>query len=235
MNIAIKILGVSSFSEFRLGSVNVCCGYGRNTENECNMLISLSNNIAILAMTKTGTTSVEAALAPHCEIAMSGAPSVKHIQFRKFDRFVRPFLSSVGHDSVETACVMRDPIDWLMSWYRYRQRPEITGKPNSTSGINVNQFVDAYVSDDPPSFANVGRPSRFVENAEGAVGVDHLFRYDQFDRYVGFLSERFGRRLDIERLNVSPKIPANMEPETRRRLTSFFARDYEIYEAIAQA
>lgn len=197
------------------------------------MLISIDKNLALLAMAKTGTTAVEQAIAPLCDIVLQGTPRVKHMQLRRFERFLRPYLATLDAEDVETACVFREPLDWLGSWYRYRSRPALDGKSNSTAGLSFADFVDAYLSDDPPAFARVGRPSRFVSRSDGSVGITHLFRYDTFETYVRFLESRFGVPLDLKQVNVSPNGDTTLPHALRLKAQDAMADDYEIYESIA--
>jgi len=72
---------------------------------------------------------------------------VKHMQLRRFERFLRPYLKSVDHADVETTCLYRNPIDWLGSWYRYRQRDALIGHKNSTADKSFEDFVLSYLSE----------------------------------------------------------------------------------------
>lgn len=198
------------------------------------MLISLNKNIALLAMTKTGTTSLEQAIAPHCDIVFTGNPQAKHMQLRRFDRFMRPYLESIGQNNIETTCLFRDPIEWLGSWYRYRSRDELVGHPNSTSEISFDAFVAAYVQDNPPQFAAVGRQSEFVKSPKSDMGVTHLYKYENFADYVRFLEGRFGLSITLDRLNVSPKAKLDLSAKNRTALEAHLTADFDIYESQAR-
>lgn len=191
------------------------------------MLVSLKAGIAYLAMPKTGSTAIEAALAPDSDILMSGHPNLKHMRLRRFERYVRPLLPA---NDVETVAVIREPIEWLSSWYRYRSRPQLDGRPNSTAQISFNEFVEAWLQDDPPAYARVGRPAEFLAAPQDGPAIDHLFRYDAFDLLAEFLSNRFGRPLAIAQMNVSPKINAELSPELEAQLRDSMSIDYEFYE-----
>ncbi|MEO0999887.1 MAG: hypothetical protein AAFW69_04670 [Pseudomonadota bacterium] len=197
------------------------------------MLVSIRHRLAFLAMTKAGSTAVEAALAPHCEISFGGDPRIKHMTARKFDRFMRPYLKSVGAEDVETVCLFREPTAWLGSWYRYRQRPELTGRAQSTAGLSFAEFVEGYLSDPQPTFAQVGRPARFVEGRGERPGVDRLFRYEAFDRFAAFLSDRIGAEIRFGQLNVSPEGPPLDLPDARAaRHRAEMAEDFAIHAGI---
>jgi len=198
------------------------------------MLISLNKNIALLAMTKTGTTSLEQAIAPHCDIVFTGNPQAKHMQLRRFERFIRPYLESIGQKDIETCCLFRDPIDWLGSWYRYRSREEITGHPNSTAELSFDEFVVAYMQEEPPSFASVGRQSEFVKSPKTNLGITHLFKYENFSDYVRFLEERFEMSLTLDQLNVSPKAQLELSAKNRSALENHLKDDFEIHKTQAK-
>ncbi len=196
------------------------------------MLISLKNNIAFLAMTKTGSTSIEATLAPFCDIVFTQDPRVKHMQLRRFERFLRPYLKSLDHDGVETTCLFRNPTDWLGSWYRYRQRDALLGNSNSTAQVSFEDFVLSYLDENPKPFARVGQQSEFIIDKQGNVGIDYLFRYDQFEKFERFMSDRMNQPLKFDHLNASAAKSLELTTGTRTRLEGKLSRDFEIFESI---
>ena len=183
--------------------------------------------IAYLAMTKTGSTAIEDVLAPDCDIVMSGHPGLKHMRLRRFERFVRPLL---GDAPVETVSMIREPLDWLGSWFRYRQRPAIAGGAKSTSGITFEQFLRDWLCDDAPEHARVGRPSDFLAAPPNGPPIDHLFRYDEYDLFIAFLQRRFGRSINPARLNVSPSTPLDAPPDVLEEVRTRMQADYALYE-----
>lgn len=196
------------------------------------MLISIQKNLAFLAMTKTGSTAIEKELAPHCDIVFSGDPRIKHIQLRRFDRFIRPYLAKVGIKELETVCLFREPVDWLGSWYRYRSRPKLDGHVNSTKGLTFEQFVLEYMSETPAPFAQVGRQSRFVQTKNKTIGVDRIFRYEDFQEVEDFFSQRFSTELNFQRLNTSPKAELTLSDHVTRQIHDYLADDYDIFETL---
>lgn len=194
------------------------------------MLISLKNNLCILAMPKTGTTAIEAALAPYCDMVFTKDPRVKHMPLPRFTRFIAPYLREIGQSGIETTCLIRHPEAWLGSWYRYRARPALNGHENSTAGIEFEDFVAAYLAETKPAFARVGRPARFVGADQGRPGVTHLFKYENFPDWQRFLEARFGTSLDVPRKNVSPARDLSLSAPMRRALETRLAEDYALYE-----
>lgn len=198
------------------------------------MLILWKENLVFLAVPKTGTTAIEAALAPYAGISFQRPPQVKHMTHQRFNRFIRPYLQKEGKDTLEVFAVMREPVSWLGSWYRYRQRPDLRGTPNSTEGISFDDFVTAYLSDGTrPSFARLGSQARQLSKSRDAVGIDHLFRYERLGSLVDFLFDRLGVRLSLRQINVSPQISLSLSPKVAARLRCKHALDFDTYASIS--
>jgi hypothetical protein len=96
-------------------------------------------------------------------------------------------------DAPDVVAVMREPVDWLGSWYRYRRRDTLSGHPNSTANLSFDAFVSAYCHGDPPPFARVGSQAKFLEPQRNGTRVTHLFRYEDRQGLRGFL-ERLRRK-----------------------------------------
>ena len=201
------------------------------------MLLAPGKNFVFLAMTKTGSTSIENAFSPYSHVSMQGNP-FKHTRYAGFQRYLQPFLASKGfeRESYEVVCVFREPIDWLSSWWRYRSREEISD-PSHRAHVNYaghttfEEFVRAYMKDEKP-FARVGRPSQFVQPHPKKVerGIDRIFRYDRLDLLVEYLCEKVGDEVEVGVSNVSPKMSYSLSAECEEELRAFMAPEYEIYE-----
>lgn len=197
------------------------------------MLVFYKANLAFLSVPKTGTTAYEEALRPHADMVLVQPPELKHAPVYRYNRFVRPMFLRVCDVDLEVMAVMREPISWLGSWWRFRQRPFMAGKPNATHGISFDDFVLAYLKGKKPGFADVGSQARFLETQPNGTGVTHLFRYEDQDRLQAFLSDRLGVAFSLDRHNVSPDIPAALSPEVEARLRRKCAEEFELYDSIA--
>ena len=92
------------------------------------MLVFWNQGLVFLSVPKTGTTAWEEALAPHASIAVLDPPDLKHAPLYRYNRFFRPMFEKVGAGSrMETIAVVREPVSWLGSWYRFRRRPFMAG------------------------------------------------------------------------------------------------------------
>ena len=106
----------------------------------------------------------------------------------------------------ETVALIREPVSWLYSWYRFRARNALRTQKHihCTSHVTFGEFVEAYLANPQPAFARVGSQSEFLTDEDGNLGVDHLFAYEKVQALVTFFSERVGWRLALRSINESP-------------------------------
>ncbi|WP_347265965.1 gamma-glutamyl kinase [Paracoccus sp. (in: a-proteobacteria)] len=200
------------------------------------MLIFIAPRIVLLSVPKTGTTALEQVLAPRAEIAFRARPEIKHLNLRQYRNRIRPLLAPLGGPAFETVAAIREPLDWLRSWYRFRARDELIGHANSTARISFEQFVTDYLRpEDRPAYARLGRQSDFLSDSQGRVAVDHIFRYEAMPALTGFLAARLKLALELPRANVSPEAATDLTPETEARLRAALAPDLAIWQAARQA
>lgn len=198
------------------------------------MLVFWEQRLAILATPKTGSTAIQNALESMATLSIQRPPILKHTTVHRFHRFIGPYLENTAGQAFTVAALMREPRDWLGSWFRYRQREDVIDPDKSTRGMDFDRFVNAWCDDPQPEFANVGSQSRFLK-PKGERGVDHLFRYEEIDSFVHFLEDRLGCEIILPRLNVSPDAPLNLSAETEARLRKAAARDFDLYDSIRHA
>lgn len=182
------------------------------------MLVFEKEKLVLLAMAKTGTTSLEGALAPKAAIVMRNPPILKHTPVYRFHRFLQPYFEKGGLGDLETVAVVRHPVSWLGSWYRYRARDELRGNPNSTADVSFDDFVNEFTKGKPAPYAQVGSPSKFLRMGDGTVNVDHLFQYEQMDKLVSFFEDRLKTTITLPHKNVSPKMELSLSPKIEAKL-----------------
>lgn len=197
------------------------------------MLLFARERLALLAVPKTGTTAWETALADHADMVLRAPPALKHMTLARFQRAVLPMVEKAGVNGVETLAVIREPEDWLGSWYRYRRRPALDGKPVSTRAVSFDAFVRAYLGEDRPAYADLGSQARFLKPAEGQRAIDHLFRHDAPETLRAFVEARLGMRVTLARKNESEPVALDLSPATRALLRRERAEDFALYETQA--
>lgn len=196
------------------------------------MLVFSKAKLVILSVPKTGTTAIEAALGPSAAIWVQDPPELKHAPVYRYNRFFRPALEKFVSPEIETVALVREPVSWLGSWWRYRQRPFMQGKPNATHGISFDDFVSAYCQGKPPGFANVGSQAKFLEPQPNGTRVNRLFRYEAMADFVAFLEDRLAVSIDLPRENVSPEMPVALSPDVEAKLRRKYAAEFDLWDGI---
>lgn len=194
------------------------------------MLVFWEQRLAFLATPKTGSTAIAAALESLAAVSIQRPPLLKHTTVHRYRRFIGPFLEAASKDTFTVVALMRDPTDWLGSWFRFRQREE-TEPGKSTRDMTFDAFVRAWCQDPRPDFADVGSQGRFLRPRQG-VGVDRLFRYEQIGTFVHFLEERLGCEVILPRLNVSPPGVTELSAQTAALLRDVAAEDFALYQTL---
>ena len=194
------------------------------------MLVFFEQRLAFLATPKTGSTAIAAALESLAAVSIQRPPLLKHTTVHRYRRFIGPFLEAASKDSFTVVALMREPRDWLGSWYRFRQREE-TEAGKSTRGMSFDDFVRAWCQDQRPDFADVGSQGKFLRPRQGA-GVDRLFRYEAIGSFVHFLEERLGCEIILPRLNVSPPGALELSAETETLLREVAAEEFALYRTL---
>ncbi|MEO0939241.1 MAG: hypothetical protein AAFY38_13895 [Pseudomonadota bacterium] len=196
------------------------------------MLVFSRESLAFLAVPKTGTTAFEMALRPRADIIFG--KHRKHITAQRYARKIAPWLEDTFGVSPEPMAVMRNPVEQIRSWFRYRSGPRQAGTPVSTKGCSFDEFVLAVISDTPPPFAQIGSQFGFL-TGHGALMVTHLFAYERQQVLRGFLAQRFGDEIAMKQKNVSPHADAPLSPEVEAQLRRARADEFALYEQVISA
>jgi hypothetical protein len=198
------------------------------------MLVFWEQRLVFLATPKTGSTAIAAALEPMAALSVQRPPLLKHTTVQRYHRFVGPWLATASGDEFTVVALMREPRDWLGSWYRFRQRGDVPEPARSTRGLSFDQFARAYCNSPQPDFAAVGAQSMFLRPRNGR-GIDRLFRYEDIGAFVAFLENRLQQRIDLPRVNVSPAASLELSAETEARLRTHAQADFALYQSLRPA
>lgn len=197
------------------------------------MMIFFKERLVLLSVPKTGTTALQDALRSRADLVISDPPELKHAPVYRYNRWIRPMFEKVCGAELEIAAVMREPVSWLGSWYRYRQRAALDGRPNSTKDVSFNAFLRAYCKGKPPAFASVGSQSKFLTAQPNGCKVSHLFRYEDQAALKHFLEHRLEMEIQLERKNISPPAEISLSPDTEAHLRRKRPAEFALYESIA--
>ncbi len=194
------------------------------------MLVFWEQRLAFLATPKTGSTAIAAALESLAAVSIQRPPLLKHTTVHRYRRFIGPYLEAASKDNFTLVVLMREPKDWLGSWYRFRQREE-TEPAKSTRDMSFDDFVRAWCRDPRPDFADVGSQGKFLRPRQGA-GADRLFRYEAIGTFVQFLEDRLGCEITLPRLNVSPEGSTELTAATEALLRATAVEDFGLYATL---
>jgi len=194
------------------------------------MLVFWKENLVLMAVPKTGSTALEGALAPRASLVLRDPPELKHAPCYRYKRFLKPLFKQIGGQDPELMAVVRNPIDWLGSWYRYRTRPDLIGHENSTRDISFDEFVLEYCKGVPAPFANVGSQNKFLRINDGEIGAQHLFQYEQWDKVIDYLEKRLDMKIATKQKNQSPPMALTLSAKVEAKLKDKRAAEFAVWE-----
>ncbi len=194
------------------------------------MLVFSEQNLVFLAVPKTGTTAIEMALRPKADVIF--AKQRKHTTALRFRTKISPFLRNAYDMNPKPFAVMRDPIDQIASWYRYRKNVDEAYPERSTVGISFDEFVLAVIEDEPPAFAAIGSQLNFLTSNRRKLLVSHLFAYEKMELLHRFLSEHFGEEFVFKQKNVSEDADTTLSPDVEVFLGAAREHEFALYDRL---
>ena len=200
--------------------------------------------LAILSQPKTGTTALEKSLSLRASMTIHGPPELKHVSYRGFMRDFAPLIEShtgLKRSEYLVVAAMREPLDWLGSWYRYRTRGKLLKKNhprshNYTGEISYEEFARQVSSSgaDRPSYAEVKTPSWVSLAHRDCIGVDRLFPYEDLSGLYALIEERSGKPPEPDQLNVSPDMELTLSEEALALIRGKFRFDFDLHTSLSK-
>tara|TARA_R100001369_G_scaffold47325_1_gene73720 strand:+ start:805 stop:1395 length:591 start_codon:yes stop_codon:yes gene_type:complete len=188
------------------------------------MLVFSAQNLVLFSVPKTGSTAMEVALKPWADIAFY--KQRKHTPVGRYQRKIAPFLRAAYGLEPETMAVIRAPLEHLRSWYRYRA---------TTLDVDFDGFVQAVLSPDPPDWARIGSQLNFLTDAQGSLGITHLFAYEAQPTLRQWLGTRMGEDITFKPQNVSPPAPTPISAATHDAFNTAYAREIALHARVTAA
>jgi len=192
------------------------------------MLCSRDPAFLFVAVPKTGSSSVEAALAAFADPALSSAWN-KHVLAMK--------LADEMPAALWQACFrfafVRNPYDWMGSWYRYRQRDALRDPAHRhhhryTGNMSFDDFVATFRDGDL-----MLTQSDFLVDRKGELLVHAAGRYEHLQTDLDRIGDRLGLPpTPLGRVNASRAVqggPPTMSRASRRIINEYFARDFALF------
>ncbi len=193
------------------------------------MLIFWDQRLVFLATPKAGSTAVEVALEPLASLAVQRPPEMKHVNAARFHRHIHPWLSGMTADHFTTVALMREPVEWLRSWYRFYLRDEQDAETPDNS--RFEDFARLYLAHPESVTHGFGTQSAFL--TAGDAPVDRIFRYEDMDAFTHFLDEWLDCAINLPRINVPPSADVTLSPATEAELRQALAPDFRLYATLS--
>ncbi|TMV93704.1 sulfotransferase family protein [Thioclava sp. BHET1] len=196
------------------------------------MLIFWEQRLVFLATPKAGSSAIEAALEPLAEVAIKRPAPLKHMTGSEFQAQLAPFLQQKSGAAFTTVALMRSPIEWLRSWYRFRLRDDEDDPDHPMVGRSFEQFAKDYMAHERPPHADLLSQSEFLCDAHGTPCVDKVFRYEQITDFVHFLEDQLDFAITLPRVNVPPAVDVGLSAQTEAALRDRMERDFALYDQL---
>ncbi|MBU3032063.1 sulfotransferase family 2 domain-containing protein [Paracoccus marinaquae] len=194
------------------------------------MLIFWDHRLVFLATPKAGSTAVEVALESLASASIQRPAALKHTDISAYRRHVGPWLHAQTGEAFTTVALMREPVDWLRSWYRFKLRDDHEDPLHRMEGVSFASFARDYATPDGPRETMIGTQSGFL--TDGSARVDRIFRYEDMASFVTFLEDRLDCAIELPRINVPPAVNVDLPPEAEAMLRQRLAEDTALYASI---
>lgn len=194
------------------------------------MLIFWDQRLVFLATPKAGSTAVETALEPLACAAIQRPAALKHTNLEAYRSFVGPWLAAQTGEDFTTVALMREPVDWLRSWFRFRQRDDTDDPEHPMEGMSFANFTQHYAADGGPERLAIGSQAAFLCDRHGHV--DRIFRYEDMASFVEFLEDRLNCAIELPRANVPPAADVNLRAAEETALRQAIEVDLALYATL---
>lgn len=194
------------------------------------MLISTSLRFVFVANSKTASTSIEYLLSQYSDIKYQVSPRRKHISLADALK-ERPDFSNYFKFGI-----MRDPLEWICSWYRYR-----TGNRVGSALPRDMTFPEFWARKDwnivhPKTGRKRLQKDKFC-NSNGVLISDIILNMENLSSDFERICVKLGVDGKLPHKNASKKtsrvedlVPADLQAEIR----AFYEDDYAIFDNLDQ-
>ncbi|MFV0386876.1 hypothetical protein [Paracoccus sp. (in: a-proteobacteria)] len=194
------------------------------------MLIFWKQRLVFLATPKAGSTAVEVALESLASVSIQRPAALKHTDIAAYRRHVGPWLLDQTGEAFTTVALMREPVDWLQSWYRFRLRDDHEDAQHLMEGVSFARFAQQYGQPDGPQTLGIESQTNFLKHDGNQV--ERIFRYEAIDDFIRFLEDRLDCAIELPRINVPPPVDVSLTADAEHRLRAAMADDISLYRTL---
>lgn len=150
---------------------------------------SLERRIAFIHVPKTGGTAIMKAL----ESIPDAVPLMPHARARD----VRDIVSPETYATLTTIAVVREPFDWIGSYWRYMQQDENHPLYETMKGASFSSVVRRVSQLIPVGW----RQTDYITDESGQRMVNHVLHFEHLDEEWAELAQVLDLPRDLPRLN----------------------------------
>lgn len=203
------------------------------------MQLSIKKGIGFICIPKCGSTTVERFMRPGCDFSLSGNPQLKHIRYEQVQENIWPLLAQLRLQIPYMFAIVREPISWVESWYRFRARDELAPLEhpqhrNFSGHLSFPEYVESVLLPKSPSFARIHSQFYYLRNKDGEVGVDKIIPLEYLNTEVPALLAHHNIQVTKprDRRNVSEvREVAALPDNLKARLLAHLEEDVSLYKA----
>ena len=132
--------------------------------------------------------------------------------------------------------IIREPLDWVVSWFNFRSRPEISDPKHKkhqdyTGDLTFTEFWHLYKNMD---FLKIPQKTIFFSMKSESIRVDYLARYEKLSENLSLIQGILGLdSLNIPKMNESSvrRInPNDVEDSLKEEIREKYKSDYDLIE-----
>ncbi|WP_339107092.1 hypothetical protein [Thioclava sp. GXIMD4216] len=194
------------------------------------MLIFWDQKLVFLATPKAGSTAIETALEPLASVSMQRPDVLKHMTAMDFQKHLKPYLCANSSSPFTTVALIRHPVEWLRSWYRFLLRDGFDLPDHPLHNRSFEEFALDYMQAPCPPHAKLQKQSDFLTDTAGNLLVDRLYRYEDIGNFLQFLEDRLRFEISLPRINVPPTVDTKLSAPVEARLVAFMKDDFRLYD-----
>jgi hypothetical protein len=206
-------------------------------------VFSFKSGFVFVANTRTASSTIHHLLVPDGDVIFYRPSFGKHFTFPQIARRARAMVGC-EIDALFTFGVVREPISWLYSWYKFRKRDALKRSAAAErvnaipDDVSFSGFVEEASGTCPPPFARIPPQSRYFRDDRGRIRVRFIAPYDKLADSMRAISAlpplRSLAEISDFWTNSSPEdgnIPTEPSGDAATsRCKVSFAADYDLYE-----
>lgn len=192
------------------------------------MLISVKNRFVFIAGSKTASTSIEDALTPYAEINRVGSAQRKHIIWREARKEYNFLFNNSNYDpkTFFKFGVVREPAEWIISWYNYRYMNKRIDTP-LPENITFKQYWN---SND--WVKNLSQKNHFI-SSDNICRFNLIIPHEKVNQAFPLIVEYLNLgKVILPHANKSPAkriVRSSLDPAMISEINTYYQQDFDFW------